>query len=182
MRAWHWFFGGACTQPASGDSSASATLRATLCFLQPIKRIPGCLPEDLVLRRGAVRAGEEAKAAYLRSRLRVGRPEPGAMRESLPVLCGELQRCFGELGYLPSRADLRAAGRYPPPHPTPPHDGSISLANERSISHYICWCPPSPLPIHSSACVTNYRSHMSLTAAHVAEAAVPSRGFPGHHR
>lgn len=55
-------------------------------------------------------AGEHTRAAYWRRQLE--RPKPAALAADLQLLCGELQRCFGDLGYLPSRADLRAASRY----------------------------------------------------------------------
>jgi len=55
------------------------------------------------------RAGEHTRAAYWRRQLE--RPKSTALAADLQLLCGELRRCFGQLGYLPSRADLRAASR-----------------------------------------------------------------------
>lgn len=54
-------------------------------------------------------AGEHTRAAYWRRQLE--RPKRAALATDLQLLCGELRRCFGQLGYLPSRADLRAASR-----------------------------------------------------------------------
>lgn len=54
-------------------------------------------------------AGEHTRAAYWRRQ--VERPKPDALKADLALLCDELQQSFGDLGYFPSRAELRAALR-----------------------------------------------------------------------
>ena len=54
-------------------------------------------------------SGASEKAAALRRR--GVRPRQVDMAADLRVLAAELQRCYGALGYLPTREDLRAANR-----------------------------------------------------------------------
>jgi hypothetical protein len=55
-------------------------------------------------------AGEHARAEYWRRQ--VERPRPDALKGDLALLCAELRACFSDLGYFPSRAELRAALRW----------------------------------------------------------------------
>ena len=40
------------------------------------------------------------------------RPRPDALKADLGLLCDELRACFGDLGYFPTRAELRVALRW----------------------------------------------------------------------
>lgn len=44
-------------------------------------------------------------------RRRMERPTLQVMMQSLPALCAELRRCYSDLGRLPVRSEMRAAGR-----------------------------------------------------------------------
>ena len=55
-------------------------------------------------------AGNSNRAAALRRR--AARPRVAEMAADLRVLAAELQRCYGTVGFLPTREDLRLANRW----------------------------------------------------------------------
>lgn len=58
----------------------------------------------------ALEAAGDTKSADLWRR-RLERPSLQVLMQSLPALCGELRRCYSDLGRLPARAEMRADGR-----------------------------------------------------------------------
>ena len=79
-------------------------------------------------REGCGCAGETGRAEFLRRR--VERPRLADMAEDIGVLAAELERCFGGLGTMPTRAQLRAVQRTDLEKAIAAHGGSAAVSKK----------------------------------------------------